>query len=79
MPPVESFVNGMNDGMLPWWQTIAPAQVRQEMIAAAELADGKAESLPDPLVEAILSVRPRTLVRAIHRCQHLDEIERSLR
>ena len=79
MPPVESFVNGMNDGMLSWWQTIAPAQVRQEVIAAAELADSKAESLPDPLVEAILSVRPRTLVRAIHRRQHLDEIERSFR
>jgi hypothetical protein len=68
----------MNDGMLPWWQTIAPAQVRHEVIAAAEAADSKAERLPGALVEAILGVRPRTLVRAIHRRQHLDEIERGL-
>jgi len=78
IPPVEDFVNGMNDGMLPWWQTIAPVQVRQEVVAAAELADSKAESLPEALVEAILSARPRTLVRAIHRRQHLEEIERAL-
>ena len=78
LPPVETFVNGINDGLLPWWLTIAPAQVRHEVIAAAEAADGKAGSLPEPLVEAIVSVRPRTIVRAIHRRQHVDEIERAL-
>ncbi|PYM61091.1 MAG: hypothetical protein DME11_23890, partial [Candidatus Rokuibacteriota bacterium] len=45
VPPVESFVNAINDGMLPWWQAIAPAQIRYEVIAAAEAADSKAESL----------------------------------
>jgi uncharacterized damage-inducible protein DinB len=78
IPPVETFVNGMNDGMLPWWQTIAPAQIRHEVVAAAEAVDRKAESLPDALVDAILSARPRTLIRAVHRRQHLDEIERAL-
>ncbi len=78
IPPLESFVNGMNDGMLPWWRTIAPAQVRHEVIAAAEAVDSKAERLPEALVEAILSVRPRTLIRALHRREHLNEIERAL-
>jgi hypothetical protein len=48
------------------------------VIAAAETVDSKAESLPEALVEAILAARPRTLVRATHRRQHLDEIERVL-
>ena len=75
---VENFVNGINDGMLPWWQAIAPPQLKYEVITAAEAADSKAESLPEALVEAILAVRPRTLVRATHRRQHLDEIEHAL-
>jgi len=75
---VENFVNGINDGMLPWWQAIAPAQIKYEVITAAEATDSKAESLPGALVEAILAVRPRTLVRATHRRQHLDEIEHAL-
>ena len=78
VPRVETFVNGINDGMLPWWQAIAPARIKYEVITAAEAADSKAESLPEALVDAILAVRPRTLVRATHRRQHLDEIERAL-
>ncbi|MGH7275888.1 MAG: hypothetical protein ACREIY_02535, partial [Candidatus Rokuibacteriota bacterium] len=61
-----------------WWHAIAPAQIRYEVIEAAEASDSKAERLPEALVETILAVRPRTLVRATHRRQHLDEIERAL-
>lgn len=53
VPQVETFVNGMNDGMLPWWRAIAPAQ-------------------------AVLATRPRTILRAVHRRQHLDELERAV-
>lgn len=55
VPQVETLVNGMNDGMLPWWRAIAPAQVWHEVIAAAEAADDKAQRLPVPLVEAVLA------------------------
>jgi hypothetical protein len=78
IPPLRDFVHGINDGMLPWWRTIAPAQVKYETIAAAEEVDSKAKSLPEPLVEAILAERPRTLIRAIHRRNHLDKIESAL-
>ena len=78
IPPVQDFVHGINDGMLSWWRTIAPAQVKYETIAAAEAVDSKAASLPEPLVEAILAVRPRTLIRATHRREHLDKIESAL-
>ncbi len=76
--PAQGIADGINQAMLPWWQTVAPAQVRHEVIAAAEAVDRKAETLPAPIVEAILAVRPRMLTRALHRRQHLDQIERAL-
>jgi uncharacterized damage-inducible protein DinB len=77
MPPGGLF-NGINAAMLPWWRATAPAQVKHEVMAAAEAVDRKAENLPAPLVEAILAVRPRALLRAAHRRAHLDTIERTL-
>jgi hypothetical protein len=78
IPPARDVVDGINQAMLPWWRSVAPAQVRHEVVAAAEAVDRKAESLPTPIVEAILAVRPRSLARAMHRRQHLDQIERAL-
>jgi hypothetical protein len=48
------------------------------VIVAAEAVDRKAETLPAPIIEAILAARPRSLMRAVHRRQHLDQIERAL-
>ena len=70
--------NGINDAMVHWWRSAAPVQVRHEVLAAAEAIDKKARGLPEWLVEAIMTERPRTLVRAVHRGEHLDEIERAL-
>ncbi len=80
MPPVDTDGNpaAINDAMLSWWRTISPSQARYEVIAAAEAVDSKVERLPQSIVEAILAVRPRTLIRGIHRREHLDEIERGL-
>jgi hypothetical protein len=78
IPPMRDMVDGINNAMLPWWRTVAPAQIRHEVIAAAEAVDRKAETLSAPVIEAILAVRPRSLTRAIHRRQHLDQIERAL-
>ena len=78
IPPLQDMVDGINHAMLPWWRTIAPAQIRHAVVAAAEVVDRKAETLPAPIIEAILAVRPRSLARATHRRQHLDQIERAL-
>lgn len=78
MPQIGDAVNGMNDGMLPWWRAVAPAQVRHEVMAAAEAVDNKAATLSDSMVEAVMQVRPRTLVRAIHRRDHLDKVEQAI-
>ena len=80
MPPADTEGNpaAMNDAMLAWWRSISPAQTRHEVVAAAEAIDSFAAQLPEPIVTAILGVRPRTVIRAVHRREHLDEIERAL-
>jgi DinB family protein len=77
MPPTGLF-HGINDAMLPWWRSIAPVHVKHDVIAAAAAVDRKAESLPEPWVEAIVAARPHVLRRALHRRAHLDTIERTL-
>jgi hypothetical protein len=79
LPQIGDAVNGINDGMLVWWRSIAPAHVKYEVMAAAEAVDSKAANLPAPIVEAVMAVRPRTLTRAIHRREHLDKVEQALR
>jgi uncharacterized damage-inducible protein DinB len=77
-PPLRGVVLEVNDAILPWWQSISTVQVRHEALAAAQAIDDKAASLSDDLVAAILADRPRTLSRAVHRREHLDEIAAAL-
>jgi hypothetical protein len=78
IPPLRDMVEGINQAMRPWWRTIAPAQIRHAVVAAAEAVDHKAETLPAPIIESILALRPQSLMHANHRRQHLDQIERAL-
>jgi uncharacterized damage-inducible protein DinB len=80
MPPADADAcqKDINDGMLVWWRTIAPVHARHEVVAAAEAVDSKAEQLDESLVKQIVAVRPRTLIRAIHRREVLNELERVL-
>jgi len=64
--------------MLPQWLKMLPSEVRREVVAAAEALDHKIQVYPADLAEAIVAQRPRSLIRAIHRNEHLDEIERAL-
>jgi uncharacterized damage-inducible protein DinB len=78
IPPMNEFVHVVNEWMLPWWRAFSPAQVRRETISAAEEIDRKIANLPENLTETILSQRPRSVNRAIHRNEHADEIEHML-
>ena len=65
----------VNDAMLPWWRVMTPTRAKRDVLAAAEEIDHFLERLPEDLVQAVLSVRPRTLTRATHRNEILKEIE----
>lgn len=68
----------INDAMLPQWLAMPPRQALAEALSAAEQVDAKVQSLPAETLAAILAQRPRSVIRAIHRNEHLDEIERAL-
>ncbi|MCL4532574.1 MAG: hypothetical protein M1582_05205, partial [Actinobacteria bacterium] len=70
--------NPINDGMLPEWLAMPGREAAAEALAAAEAADQKAASLAPEIVEQVTAQRPRSLIRAAHRGDHLDEIERAL-
>jgi len=68
----------INDAMLAWWLAVSHDQARSEVVAAAEAIDSRVETVSDAVVDQILAVRPRTIVRAVHRREHLDQIEHVL-
>ncbi len=70
--------DAINDALLAQWLAAPPREVVAEVLAAAEAVDGKVESLTAQFAEAVLAQRPRSIIRAIHRREHLDEIERAL-
>lgn len=70
--------DSLNDELLPGWLAMPPRQAAADALAAAEAVDSKVAGLPAGLVDGILAQRPRTLIRAIHRREHLGEIERAL-
>jgi hypothetical protein len=69
----------MNDGMLTWWLNMSPIQVKYNVVTTAQEVDGKLAMLPEWLVQAVLSTRPRTIIRAVHRREHIEEIERVIK
>lgn len=75
-PPVDA--NAVIDAMLPWWRAREYPEVRHDVVTAAEAVDRVVESLSDPVLEQILAMRPRTVLRAVHRQEHLAQIERAL-
>lgn len=70
--------DAVNDGMLPQWLAMPVREAAREALAAAEAIDQKVETVPPDLAEKALAQRPRSLIRALHRRDHLDEIERAL-
>jgi hypothetical protein len=72
--------DAINDSAKPLCLALPPRDAAQLALRLAEEADGKVKALSDAmLVKAqALESLPFNLSRAIHRKEHLDEIERAL-
>jgi hypothetical protein len=68
----------VNDLSLPLWAAIPPDTAARLAIAASEAVDRRLESYPEPLLEEIYSRNRRWVVRAMHRNEHLDEVDAAL-
>jgi hypothetical protein len=69
----------INDASLAQWRALSPRAAANEALAAAAAAD-QALARTDPrLIEQIIAQDgPFGLPRAVHRAEHLDQIERAI-
>jgi hypothetical protein len=68
----------VNDISLPLWYAIPPREAVRLAIEAAEELDRRLETYPPDLLEQIAAFNPRYIDRALHRNQHLSEVEAAI-
>jgi hypothetical protein len=76
VPEIDIFVNDLS---LPLWAAIPPRQAAQIAIETAETLDKRLAEYPPELLEEIFNLNKRWVVRALHRGEHLDEVDAALK
>ena len=69
----------VNDFALPLWAAIPPREAARIAVETAESLDGRLENFPAALLEEIYNYNKRLVVRALHRGEHLDEVDAALK
>ena len=68
----------LNDVMLPAWELISGKDAASLAIDTADELDKRLASFPPELLEQVYAHNPRWVVRALHRNEHLDEVDKAL-
>jgi hypothetical protein len=76
IPEIDIFVNDLS---LPLWAAIPPRAAAQIAIETSEALDKRLETFPPVLLDEIQTYNKRWVVRALHRGEHLDEVELALK
>ena len=72
-------VDAINDALRPQWLALPPRAVTEHLLAVCRAVDRALEAAPTGTIEAIRTgLGSIDLVRAEHREEHFDEIERVL-
>ncbi len=69
----------VNEIALPLWAALPPQAAARLARETAEALDRRLEGFPAALLEEIYATHPRWVMRALHRNEHLNEIEAALR
>jgi hypothetical protein len=69
----------VNDLSLPLWAAVPPREAARIAIETAEALDARLENYPPTQLQKIYDRTPRWVIRAIHRNEHLDEIDEVLK
>jgi hypothetical protein len=78
-PEVTSEVDWINDAAKPMFLALAPRRAAELAVEIARATDRLVAALPDEmLTRNAAATAPLNLVRAVHRRDHLDEIERAV-
>lgn len=76
IPEIDIFVNDLS---LPLWAAIPPREAAKICLETAETLDARLENYPPELLEEIYAYNKRWVVRALHRGEHLDEVDAALK
>lgn len=76
IPEIDIFVNDLS---LPLWAAIPPREAARIAIETAETLDARLERFSPALLDAVHTSNRRWVVRALHRNEHLDEVDDALR
>jgi hypothetical protein len=76
IPEIDIFVNDLS---LPLWAAIPPRDAARIAIETAEALDKRLEGFSPALLGEIHAYNKRWVVRALHRGEHLDEVDRALK
>ncbi len=76
IPEIDIFVNDLS---LPLWAAIPPREAARIAIETSEALDKRLEDYPPALLEEIYAYNKRWVVRALHRGEHLDEVDAALK
>jgi len=69
----------VNDISLPLWAAIPALEAARIAIETSEDLDQRLEVYPQDLLEKIYETNKRWVVRALHRNEHLDEVDAALK
>ena len=76
IPEIDIFVNDLS---LPLWAAIPPREAARISIETSADLDARLETYPPNLLEEIYNANKRWVVRALHRNEHLDEVDAALK
>lgn len=75
IPEIDIFVNDLS---LPLWAVIPPHEAARIAIETSEELDKRLEVYPQDLLEEIFNYNKRWVIRALHRNEHLDEVDAAI-
>ena len=76
VPQIDVIVNDLS---LPLWATVPPREAVRIAIESAEALDKRLEEYSPALLEELYNVNKRFIIRALHRNEHLDEVDTELK
>ena len=76
VPEIDIFVNDLS---LPLWAAIPPREAARIAIETSEVLDKRLEEFSPALLDEIYGYNKRWVVRALHRGEHLDEVDAALK
>ena len=76
VPEIDIFVNDLS---LPLWAVIPARDAARICIETSQMLDKQLEEYSSELLEEIFNYNKRWVIRALHRNEHLDEVDSALK